>query len=83
MVGVKTTCKDRWRHVLQEAPRIEKKHLLTLQEGISAKQMADIYKHNTTLIVPKKQHSRYPQVKGAVLMGMEDFVGTVRKRLSL
>ncbi len=30
VVGVKTTCKDRWRQVTAEAPRIEWKHLLTL-----------------------------------------------------
>src|SRR5690606_20658382 len=29
MLGVKSSCKDRWRQVLAEADRIEKKHLLT------------------------------------------------------
>lgn len=30
MLGVKSTCKDRWRQVLSEARRIENKHLFTL-----------------------------------------------------
>jgi hypothetical protein len=30
MLGVKTTCSDRWRQVLAEADRIQLKHLLTL-----------------------------------------------------
>src|SRR5690606_10029713 len=28
MLGVKTSCKDRWRQILSEASRVEKKHLL-------------------------------------------------------
>lgn len=82
MVGVKTTCKDRWRQILQEAPRIAAKHLLTIQEGVSAKQVTDIYKHNITLVVPKKLHSRYPDVKGVQLLDVDTFVQTVRKRIA-
>lgn len=37
MLGAKSTCKDRWRQVLSEADRIEKKHLLTLESAISEK----------------------------------------------
>lgn len=33
MLAVKTTMKDRWRQILNEANRVEQKHLLTLQEG--------------------------------------------------
>uniref|UniRef100_UPI00202FE96B type II restriction endonuclease n=2 Tax=Enterobacterales TaxID=91347 RepID=UPI00202FE96B len=36
MLAVKTTCKDRWRQALSEADRIDKIHLFTLQEGVSA-----------------------------------------------
>ena len=35
MLAVKTTCRDRWRQILNEARRIETKHLLTVQEGVS------------------------------------------------
>ena len=35
MLAAKTTCKDRWRQVISEADRIDRKHLLTLQEGVS------------------------------------------------
>ena len=37
-LGAKTTCKDRWRQVLNEADRIETKYLFTLQQGISKNQ---------------------------------------------
>jgi hypothetical protein len=38
MLGVKSTCKDRWRQVLAEADRIDDKHLLTLEAAISTHQ---------------------------------------------
>ena len=41
MLASKTTCKDRWRQILNEADRIKIKHLFTLQQGISKK---DVYK---------------------------------------
>mgnify|MGYP002868622352 CR=1 FL=1 len=39
-LAAKTTCKDRWRQILNEADRLRdgKKYLCTLQQGISAKE---------------------------------------------
>lgn len=82
MLGVKTTCKDRWRQVLQEAPRVEQKHLITMQEGISAKQLIDIHKHKVTLVVPESLHKRYPKVSGVELIKVEGFINAVRNRLN-
>jgi type II restriction enzyme len=82
VVGVKTTCKNRWREVAQEAPRIEWKHLITIQEGVSARQLAQMNQHKVALVVPQKLHSRYPHVKGVHLMDVEGFIRTVRKRLA-
>jgi hypothetical protein len=79
MIGIKTTCKDRWRQVTQEAPRIEWKHLLTLQEGVSEKQLAQMPKQKVSLIVPRKLRNRYP--KSAQLLDFDEFVGTVKKAL--
>ena len=42
MLAVKTTCKDRWRQILNEARRIERKHLLTLQRGVSERQFLEM-----------------------------------------
>ena len=81
-IGVKTTCKTRWRQVVQEAPRIEWKHLITIQEGVSAKQLRQMHEHKVTLVVPQKLHSRYPKVKGVHLMNLEGFIRTVRMRLA-
>ena len=38
MLGAKSTCKDRWRQVLAEDEKISRKHLLTLEPGISEPQ---------------------------------------------
>lgn len=60
MLAVKTTCKDRWRQVLNEADRIPTKHLLTLQEGVSENQFREMTGANVRLVVPKKLiHSPY------------------------
>lgn len=46
MLGVKSTCKDRWRQVLSEADRIEHKHLLTLESAISENQTNEMKDKN-------------------------------------
>lgn len=43
-LAAKTTCKDRWRQILNEADRLrdEHKYLCTMQQGISATQMDEM-----------------------------------------
>ena len=55
MLGAKSTCKDRWRQVLTEAAKIPRKHLLTLEPGISepqTHQMEGNYPFNLTRLLP-------------------------------
>jgi type II restriction enzyme len=77
-LGVKTTCKDRWRQVLREAPRVRHKHLLTLQPGISPAQLAEMRSSAVTLIVPKRIHADYPPAERSHLVTLGKFVDTVR-----
>lgn len=51
-LGAKTTCKDRWRQVLNEANRIETKYLFTLQQGISKNQLSEMKHEHLKLVVP-------------------------------
>ncbi|MFO1481543.1 MAG: type II restriction endonuclease [Turneriella sp.] len=74
MLGVKTTCKDRWRQIMSEADRIPRKHLLTLQEGVSENQYAEMAAAGVTLVVPKKLHSAYPAKIREKLMGLAEFI---------
>lgn len=78
MLGVKTTCKDRWRQVLNEADRIDQKHLLTLQEGVSENQFEEMRGAGIILVVPKPLHSKYPGPIRNQLMTLEGFISEIR-----
>lgn len=81
VLGLKTTCKDRWRQVIQEAPRIPKKHILTLQNGISVPQMEQMKEASVALVVPKNLHDTYPPTTRGQLLTVEAFIQAVRERL--
>ena len=74
IAGLKTTCKDRWRQVLNEGKRIPEKHLVTLQEAISADQLHEMREANVTLVVPKPYHKGYDTSTGIRLLSVEDFL---------
>ena len=57
MLGVKTTCKDRWRQVLSEAKRIKEKHLFTLEPAISTNQTSEMNAHHVRLVLPAGLHN--------------------------
>jgi hypothetical protein len=81
IVGVKTTCKDRWRQVLNEGKRVSDKHIITIQPGISAPQLEEMRESRVTLVVPEKLHGQYPPEKPMELLTLATFVETVRGRL--
>jgi hypothetical protein len=80
MLGVKSTCKDRWRQVLSEARRIEKKHLFTLEPGISENQTNEMMENKLTLVLPKQLHSSYKPAQQISLMQLEHFIELARER---
>lgn len=74
VAGLKTTCKDRWRQILNESKRIPEKHLITLQEGISANQLLEMREANVTLVVPKAFHKSYDLRTGIRLLSIDGFL---------
>lgn len=78
MLAVKTTCKDRWRQVVSEADRIELKHLLTLQEGVSENQFKEMVDSGVLLVVPATLVKSYPEAVRPHLQSLESFIGDVR-----
>lgn len=80
MLGVKSTCKDRWRQVLAEANRIENKHLLTLEPGISVNQTEQMRANNLQLVLPAKFHATYTPDQQKWLMSLASFIQLVRSR---
>lgn len=80
MLGVKSTCKDRWRQVLAEAARISTKHLLTLEPSISASQTFEMAHNKLQLILPKKLHNTYSMEQKKYLWTVADFLSFVLRR---
>lgn len=78
MLGVKSTCKDRWRQVLSEADRIREKHLLTLEAAISSYQLQEMRNRNLQLVVPEPIHQTYQQSEN--LMSVDTFIEMVSFR---
>jgi hypothetical protein len=82
MLGVKSSCKDRWRQILSEADRIDFKHLLTLEPGISENQTAEMQAKNVQLILPQRIHDSYTAKQQGWLMTIAGFVNVVEERQS-
>lgn len=79
VLALKTTCKDRWRQVVSEAPLVPRKHILTLQPGISVNQLEEMRAANVTLVVPKHLHKDYNiEDSGIEILTVADFVEQAR-----
>jgi len=80
MLGAKSTCKDRWRQVLSEAARIEDKHLLTLEPGISENQTDEMRAKRLKLVLPSRLHRTYRPAQQGWLMSLAGFLDLVGAR---
>lgn len=79
VLASKTTCKDRWRQVLNEADRVKTKHLFTLQQGISKNQLEEMYKYDVCLVVPKPYLSSFPLEFRDRILTLNSFVHHVKQ----
>ena len=80
VLGVKQTCKDRWRQVLSEARRIAKKHLLTLEPGISTNQTDEMQANGLLLVVPSEIQDTYQPDEKQWLMSLSEFLEKLAAR---
>jgi len=78
MLAVKTTCKDRWRQILNEANDVPAKHLLTLQEGVSEMQFREMTEAGVQLVVPSGLTKAFPESVQPHLQSLESFIADVR-----
>ncbi|MEZ2586678.1 type II restriction endonuclease [Kluyvera intermedia] len=74
MLAVKTTCKDRWRQILNEADKIRHVHLFTLQEGVSVAQYSEMQEAGVRLVVPSSLHKKYPESMRGELITLGAFI---------
>lgn len=82
MLAVKTTCRDRWRQVLNEADRIPIKHVLTLQEGVSVTQHNEMRTSGVRLVVPSSLIDAYPDEVKPHLQTLSTFIDQARSLAS-
>lgn len=82
-LGAKTTCKDRWRQVINEANRIRDKHLFTLQQGISAQQLDEMEAEHITLVVPAPYIAAYPSEKRDSIWTLHKFIAYAKERATV
>ena len=80
MLGVKTTCKDRWRQVLSEADRINKKHLFTLEPGISESQTNEMFERALQLVVPQSVFKTFSGKQQQWLICLKEFMEFVKAK---
>lgn len=59
MLGAKTTIKERWRQVLDEADRIEVKHLITLEPAVSENYTKAMAEDKLQLVTPRGLFKTY------------------------
>ena len=82
IVGLKTTCKDRWRQVLNEGLGVRAKHIFTLQQGISAAQLQEMHAAGVSLVVPQPLHKNFPKGSAISLLNVETFIQKVKNQLN-
>jgi hypothetical protein len=78
-LAVKTTCKDRWRQVINEADRISNKYLFTLQQGISLNQLREMEEHKIKLVVPEEYKKYYPKEFRTKIVSLRVFIDVLTK----
>ena len=74
MLAVKTTVKDRWRQILNEASRLDTAYLFTLQEGVSVNQFREMQQEGVRLVVPSPLHRSFPKEIRGDLYSLDEFI---------
>ena len=84
-LAAKTTCKDRWRQVLNEADRLRDKNkfLCTMQQGITPTQMDEMQAEKVILVVPKPYIKTYPRDKQDRIWTIKKFIDYVKEKESV
>lgn len=80
-LAAKTTCKDRWRQILNEADRLRDstKYLCTLQQGISPAQLKEMIAEKVRLVVPAPYIQSYPGEFREMIWPLHEFIEYVHE----
>jgi len=80
VLGAKTSCKDRWRQIVNEADRVRTKHLATLQPSISGNQITEMQAENVVLVIPEEIRQTYPAGQRNDILNLANFIDIVKNR---
>lgn len=80
MLAAKSICKERWRQILPEAARVQQKHLVTIEPGISEAQTSQMAANDVQLVVPTPIHESYTTTQRAWLLPVSGFMEVARAR---
>jgi hypothetical protein len=79
MLAAKTTIKERWRQILDEAARIRPKHVLTLDEGLGPAVLSEMTEKGLRVVVPAPNLRRYPRDHVPKLVTLGDLLGELKR----
>jgi hypothetical protein len=82
MLAAKTSCKDRWRQILTEAKRVDQKHLVTLEPGISESQTDEMKANRVQLVSPQSLHDSFSIQQQKWLINVRGFVFALHRKQS-
>ena len=81
VLAAKTTCKDRWRQILNEAKKIDRHYLFTLQQGISNNQLDEMIDSQVQLVVPKLHLETFARSYRDKILTLTDFIDLVSQSI--
>lgn len=79
-LGAKTSCKDRWRQVLNEANRIDIKYLFTFQQGVTKNQLLEMRHEKVKLVVPSANRESFPMEFQPEIETLASFIDIVKEK---
>ena len=80
MLGVKSTCRERWLQVLMESDKISRKHLFTIDRGITSEQMDRMEDKNLKLVVPLPVQKGYSKQQQKKMCSLFEFIEDIKMR---
>lgn len=85
VLAAKTTCKERWTEILNEADRLRDgpHYLVTLQPGINPSQLDTMYSQNVVIVSPHRLHVDYPPTWRDRLLTVQEFVEQTRTAVAV
>lgn len=79
VLAAKTTCKDRWRQILNETKNMDKHYLFTLQQGITTNQLDEMFESGVQLVVPKQHLYTFSEAYRDKIFTLKSFINEVRR----